>query len=551
MNKYISLVKVLLKTSNENFTNSKKRSKTIILYSLLLLALLPFIFQIGNMTGNLYDSLSSINQEGIILALALAVTSLSIMILGVLYVINVFYFSRDIEYLLPLPLKPSLILSSKFTVTVIYEYIIEAMFLFPVFIKYGIKSDSGILYYIYSLIVFLFTPVVPLILSSIIVIIIMRFTNIAKNKDRFKMISGFFAMFLALGFNLAIQKFVGRSNVDIQQIITSGDNSYINMISNIFPSVRFSSLALTNSYNIKGLFYFLSFLVINGVLFSAFLFLGEKIYFKGVVGLSQSSSKRKKYEEGELRKIIVRKSPLISYTLKEIRMLIRTPIYFLNCVITNFLWPVFLIIPMLLQPESKDAIPIISNILRNSDNLGVVIGGVAVGALFISSANGITSTSISREGQNVYFNKFIPLNYNVIIMAKVLAGALFSFIGVLLSLIIFYVILKPTVNIIILSMLVSIFAIILASLMGITIDLNFPKLNWDNEQKAVKQNFNVLISIVVNVIFAFITIKTITAFKLDGLSVLFFIIVLYSVISLLLYLYLKRNVNKIFEEITN
>ncbi|WP_315116750.1 putative ABC transporter permease subunit [uncultured Clostridium sp.] len=551
MNKYISLVKVLLKTSNENLTNSKKRSKTIILYSLLLLALVPFMFQIGSMTGYLYDSLSRINQEGMILALALAVTSLSIMILGVLYVINVFYFSSDIEYLLPLPLKPSLILSGKFTVTVIYEYIIEAMFLFPVFIKYGIKSGAGILYYMYSLIVFLFTPVVPLILSSIIVIIIMRFTNIAKNKDRFKMISGFFAMFLALGVNLAVQKLVGRSNVDIQQIITSGDNSYINIISNIFPTIRFSSLALTNSYNIKGLLYFLSFLVINAVLFSAFLFIGEKIYFKGVVGLSQSSSKRKKYEEEELRKVIVRKSPLMSYTLKEIKMLIRTPIYFLNCVIINFLWPVFLIIPMILQPESKDAIPIVSNILRNSDNLGIVIGGVAAGALFISSANGITSTSISREGQNVYFNKFIPLNYNIIIMAKVLSGALFSFVGLLLSFIIFYVVLKPTVNIIILSILASIFAIILASLMGITIDLNFPKLNWDSEQKAVKQNFNVLINMVVNVIFAVITIKTINAFKLDGLSVFFFIIVLYSVISLLLYLYLKRNVNKIFEGITN
>ncbi|GAA0728632.1 ABC transporter permease [Clostridium malenominatum] len=548
MNKYISLVKVLLKTSNENLTSSKKRYKTIALYGIILLALIPFMFSVGKITGHLYDALAGMDQQGTILALALALTSLSIMVFGVLYVVNVFYFASDIEYLLPLPLKPSLILSGKFTVTVIYEYIIEVMFLLPIFIQYGIKSGGGILYYIYAIVIFLITPIVPLIVSSVIVIIIMRFTNIAKNKDRFKVISGFISIFIAIGFNLGVQKLTGRNNVDIQKIIMSGDNSYINVISNIFPTAKFSSMALANSFSSKGFLYFMLFLGINILLYILFLYLGEKVYFKGVVGLTQSQSKRKKYKAHELSKILISKSPLISYTMKEIKMLVRTPIFFLNCVATNFLWPIFLIFPMILQPEAREAMPMISDILANSDNLGVILGWVAAASLFIASANGIASSSISREGKNVYFNKYIPISYMTIVMSKILSSMVFSFIGVILVLGVLGVVLGLGVKIILLSLAISVFGIVLSSIIGIVIDLNFPKLNWDSEQKAVKQNLNVVIGMGISIAMAFITIKTISAFRLNGPTVVGFIVILYFTISLLFYIYLKRNLDKLFEQ---
>lgn len=548
MNKYISLVKVLLKTSNENLTNSKKRFKTIALYGVILLALIPFMFSIAKVTEYLYDALAAVNQQGTILALVLALTSLSIMVFGVLYVVNVFYFASDIEYLLPLPLKPSLILSGKFTVTVIYEYIIEVMFLLPVLIQYGIKSGGGILYYIYAIIIFLITPIVPLIVSSVIVIIIMRFTNIAKNKDRFKVISGFFAMFIAIGFNLGVQKLTGRNNGDIQQIIMSGDNSYINIISNIFPSAKFSSIALANSSTSEGFLYFMLFVGINVVLYVLFLYLGEKVYFKGVVGLTESQSKRKKYKDSELSKILVSKSPLISYTMKEIRMLVRTPIFLLNCVATNFLWPIFLIFPMILQPESREYMPMVSDILAKGDNLGVVLGWVGAASLFVASANGIASTSISREGKNAYFNKYIPMNYMTIVMSKILCSMLFSSIGIILLLGVLGVVLGIGIKIILLSLVISIFGMVLSSIIGITIDLNYPKLNWDSEQKAVKQNLNMVIGMGISIALAFITIKTISAFKLDGVFAFTFIVVMYFVITVLFYLYLRRNLDRLFEE---
>ena len=88
-----------------------------------------------------------------------------------------FYFSRDIENLLPLPLRPVEILAAKFTVTLLYEYLTEILFLAPILIAFGIKSHGGIFYYFNAAVIFLTLPIAPLVYASIISMIIMRFNQ--------------------------------------------------------------------------------------------------------------------------------------------------------------------------------------------------------------------------------------------------------------------------------------------------------------------------------------------------------------------------------------
>ena len=65
----------------------------------------------------------------------------------------------------------------------------------------------------------------PLVYASILSMVIMRFTNIAKNKDRFKVV-GVIAMFAAIGVNIYIQKLTGSSLTpqEIEQILAQGNN---------------------------------------------------------------------------------------------------------------------------------------------------------------------------------------------------------------------------------------------------------------------------------------------------------------------------------------
>ena len=133
---------------------------------------------------------------------------------------------------------------------------------------------------------------------------------------------------------------------------------------------------------------------------------------------------------------------------------------------------------------------------------GLIVGIALAISLFLSSTNAITSTSISREGKNLFIIKYIPVSYADQLTAKLLSGIIMSTVAIIMPLLIGEILIKPPVYLPIIILIFSIPAIVFISIIGILIDLNFPKLNWDNEVKAVKQNFNVFITLLIGMVLA-------------------------------------------------
>jgi hypothetical protein len=134
--------------------------------------------------------------------------------------------------------------------------------------------------------------------------------------------------------------------------------------------------------------------------------------------------------------------------------------------------------------------------------MGLIAGVSLAASLFISSSNGITSTAISREGKNLFIAKYIPVSYTTQLTAKLLSGIMLSTIAIVMMLLVGIILIKPSVYLPIIILFLSLPAVTFICIIGIIIDLNFPKLNWDNEVKAVKQNFNVVITLVIGMITA-------------------------------------------------
>jgi ABC-2 type transport system permease protein len=97
--------------------------------------------------------------------------------------------------------------------------------------------------------------------------------------------------------------------------------------------------------------------------------------------------------------------------------------------------------------------------------------------------------------------------------------------------------------------LVSLPGIAFSCLAGILIDLNFPKLVWDNEQKAVKQNFNVVINMLASTLMAGITIFISIALKFTLPMTILLIVILFGLLDLLLYNILSTVGVRLFEKI--
>ena len=552
MSRFISLTKVFIKT-NLGIYNKEDKKKAIVLVILLALGFMPLLKSLSASTSNIYDILKQINEESIILYMGIAATSLAIFIFAIFHVMNTFYFSMDIENLIPLPLRSYEIIGSKLILIIIYEYITEIIFLLPVLIQYGIKINAGLVYYIYGAIIFLINPIVPTILCTILIMVIMRFSNLGKNKDRFKMISGVVALSIGIGINLFIQSITSRnqSKDQIENMIMTIKGKYVGVLSKIFPTTKSGVYSLIEHNNFKGFIYICLFLIITLLFLVAFIYIGEKLYLKGVVGISETTSTRKAIEDADLHRYTKKRSVITSYVLKEIKVLLRTPIYFMNCILMNFLWPVFFIAPIAMQGELSEIIQEVNAILQDIDGIKFVVIIAFSVVLFITATNGIAASSISREGQNLYFNKFVLLDAKNMFMAKILTAVIIEFVSIFFILLTISLIIKVPLIVIISIVIITIPAMFFSSLMGLIIDLYYPKLNWDNEQKAVKQNFNIIGNMALNTILAVITATLFIKLNLNLITTILLIIAIYTLINILMYIFLKNKGVAIFNNIEN
>ncbi len=555
MNRYFVLVKVMLISINMFSIKSGKtfvsKMKAIVIPAIILFAFLPMVLGIGTITHLMYKVMSEMGQEGLVLGMGFSITSMTVFFFCIFYVMSVFYFSKDIENLLPLPLKPSEILAAKFTVTLLYEYLTELVFLAPVLISFGVTGNFGIVYYLYSVIVFLVLPLLPLVYASILSMLFMRFTNLAKNRDRFRIVGGVIAMLLAVGINAAVTRFSGSSmsSEQLQQLLDQGNNSYVELITGIFFTNRFAVMALLNSGTLKGLVNLVLFVLICLLFVALFLSFGESMYFKGVVGMSEAYAKRKRFTEEELARSSGQRSAIKAYAMKELKLLFRTPVYFMNCVLMNFIFPVFLILPFITQSDEMPEFQGLSA-LASSERGSAMTLAIAFGiSVFVTATNGIAASSISREGTNIFVCKYLPISYKTQIMAKVLSSMALGAVGTFSMLVTALLFFRIKIHLVLIIAVVSFLGIAFSSLAGVLIDLGFPKLVWDNEQKAIKQNFNVVLNMLLSVLMAGIPIFTSIALKFTLPATFLVIAALFSILDLLLYNILSSAGVRMFERI--
>lgn len=310
----------------------------------------------------------------------------------------------------------------------------------------------------------------------------------ARNRDLFNYLSGFVALAFAIGLNLGVSSIASIDGQSLIAMLIKGNNSLITIFGYLIPSVPFSVKAMVN-LNVIDL---LIALAIGAAFVIVFLIVADWVYFITAVGVNETGANRKVLKAKDYAKSTLSSNPLITYTLIELKLMIRTPIYLLNNISTVILMPVILVGSLMTGVASQDeAIIAIKSIpWDNPDVLAYVIAaGVAIG-LFMSSLNLITPTAISREGSKVYFMKFIPMSYFKQIQAKVNSGLIISFLGILTTLIPFAVMLNVPVLSCLYALIAAVMSGIVINYLGIIVDMIHPKLVWEQEAAAVKQNLN-------------------------------------------------------------
>lgn len=498
MRKYLSLTRVLLKNSMGMMSDGKsKKALNVFIYGVLAVCMIPLGFTLYMMFNTAMAQLQPLQQEGAVLALGFHISSLVTFLFSIFLIPSIFYFSKDSETLLALPLPPQTILSAKFSVCLVYEYAFTLIVCVPLYIAYANNAAIGIPYILLALAIFITLPIYPLVLSSIITMLLMRFVPFFKNRDRFNMIAGILSIILAFGFSFAMNSgTIAEDPNALISMLTQGNNSMISLFSKIFPAIPFAAEALISSDALQLVYYIL----ITCAALAVLVILGKWLYFKGAIGFSETKSSRKELSAKDFARVS-RHSKVRTYLIKELRLLIRTPVYAINCIGMCVLMPIMLLVifitadaDVLLQ-QLPDITPYLDGMLPYA-----VLAGMASGFLF-SNLNMISSTAISREGTNISFMKYIPMSLKQQLQAKVLSGILMSVISMLLTMVCVYFPLTWYFA----AAAASLITIVLGNYASLALDILHPKLVWEQEAAAVKQNMSGIVSMLAGMAMTVVT----------------------------------------------
>lgn len=545
MKDVLKLTKILLKNSFQG--EKKNKSKTIG----RLLVLLAYILIFGYLAAivvflcyQLLNFLIKLNQPAIYLNLILGATVAVALFRTLFSAVNVLYFSKDLEYLLPLPINPSKILMAKWNVLVISNYIIEIFIVLPALILYGIMLDQGVLYYLYAALVFVLLPVIPVILISFLMSILMRFTKFIKNKD--------FVQYLTVAITLLIVigvQFIGTgeqiTEAEVYEMLTK-TNGVVEYMSKAFSTITVSLKALINSENLSGLINIVILFVVTVIFYILLAKFSSKMYIKSATSSLSNGIKRK-----ENLKISGYKqnSKVGSYIKKEFLNLIRNPIFCMQCILPPILFPFIFAIPIYLE-ISKDEVAtsefmqVANSFLASPAMLGIVLAILG----FIFMFNFISATAVSRDSENAILMKTFPISLKKQTIYKMLPAVIMNVFPILFVL----VVLKLLVGvsyiylgiIAILGMLVN----FLVNYIGIIIDLKNPKLNWSSEYTVVKQNMNIFYLMVVVLIE--VGILVLSAFKFSNIYLYLTISIVFLLVQIgIVNIYVSKNENKLYKDI--
>lgn len=507
MNKFISLTKVIMKSgfgeTNSLVGKKKGNKKSInnkVMYGILGVCMIPLFAVMFMSGGTMYQVFAQTGQVGMGYQTIAGMGSLLLLIFATPYVMSTFFMSSDINTLLVLPIKPSMIVGAKFSAVSVWQYLMAAIFVAPLMLGYTFASGASAIGWVLTILAILLVALTPNVYASIFAIILARLLKNVKNKEMIVTMSTMLVVFAAIGMSLFSQN--GMSTDMMAGLASQG--ATINGLSYIFPNTFILSKALEEGSIVYMLLYALTVVVIIGL----FLFVGEKLYIGGVTAMGERSKSEKKFTSAQKDKITTKKSPVYAVTRKELRTLFRSPEYLLNCLLMPMIMPVIIIVISAfsgfqamkqIDGASVNFDEMIAG-LKGNENIVAILLLVCVGMSFlVSSMNMTTVTCISREGKGIINMKFIPVSYKDQIKGKLLAGEIVGLGTVLpvpvILLVVAVVLFDVSPVVIPLGIFGAVVSFMICNYFQMLIDLFSPKLNWETEQGAVKQNFNTFISV--------------------------------------------------------
>lgn len=460
----------IINTLGLNKLRNKKTGKiSIPLVALVVVSILFFFgfsFFYFIMFGDLF---ANQGMPQLILIIGLLGCLLLSLLMTIISANGYLFKSKDYEMLMSLPVKPRTVFLSKLFYLLLMNYGIMLFIYLPTIIVYAIYNPTGFVFWIMVLPVFLLLPLFMVSIGGFISSLIGIFTA----RLRFK---NLITIAVALVFTIMIIVLNFQTSM-IEEDPSGFTETVLRVISflNIGPTIY---EALTGKW--------LSLLIFTGfstIPFALFVYLAGA-YFQKMNLKNRGTYVRKNFKAKTLKKTTQNRALIF----REIKRYFSSPIYVLNTIIGPVLTTVVLVLAVMnvggaldfAQAEAEDMsfIPfILTSVLT-----------------FMLGVNSTTSCSISLEGQSFWILKSSPLHERQIFHAKIMVNILVTIPFIIINVIIAAFVFPLTPIDFIFMLLVPTLVSIYISYIGLFVNILFPRFDYENETKAIKQSISVFIT---------------------------------------------------------
>ena len=505
-----NLSKLFIRENDVNLKIINMETKKINKKSVLFWIYVVLFFGIFYISSEVISYMVKIGKPEIFINGFLLFLEILIIMRTVMVSMNVFYFSKDIENILHLPIKPIEILISKLNTIIFMNYELEILIGIIPFFIYGIYTYARLSYFFNLILLLVIFPIFATLFVSIVMIFLMKTIKIFKNKDIMQIAISFILVFgIMFSAGKAIEYVFNNAEFieENQELILNNINEKIIKINNYFLNINPSANILLSKEILSKLINYLKLIIINFVALILFIFLGNKLYLKQLLR-ANFYYKKKRIKKIKLNKKIKKNIIAISYIKKEIKQIFKNPLFFIQsvypvimmtimiCVLISALIPAYN--EILHREEYKE---MLESLKFDIEAVCIILGVIQITGLF----NYTSITSFSREGKNAYIMKVLPIGlYKQFIYKNIPQIVLNIISSIVILIVINFQIPAIGIKYILILFVLSFLITIINSNILCLIDLLMPRLEWDAEYEILKNNKNKLLQyvlIIFNILF--------------------------------------------------
>lgn len=513
-------LKNLFSINEIRYTRDKKKKQNFILLSV---AYVFVILVAMGYVGGLAFGYHYLGVGDIVPMYLYTILSLVMLVLSFFKAGSVLFSMKSYDIMVSLPVTKSAILVSRFVTMYVTNLLFSLIVMIPGLTIHILFAKPGFSFYLISLLVVLFAPLLPLTISSILGALIKGISSRMKRKNLVE-------VFLTLAL-VVVLMFSGTSigkqaeNLDIEAI-----KELIGTLSaalgTLFPPALWYHQALQGN-----ILHLLLLLGAPTLIFTLFVWILSLKFTEICTGLNATYAKH----DYKLKNL---KSEHVLYSLfkKEMKLYFSSSLYVTNSGIGYILAVLLAGAVAFLGVESLVTtmeMPLFLPLVYK------VLPFVLAMPLCMMSA---TASAISMEGKNFWQLQVLPVKAKDIYLAKLLWNLAVAapFYAISVTLLIIGV--KPDFSDALHYCLLPLVLLLFCIVLGLACNLRFPNFTWDNEAQVVKQGAAVLVSMLVGVIAVIVPAVLAVALQPTSYTTYYFVVeAVILVITAMLYYSVSRK----------